>query len=54
MCIYTQTKRFNLTYIFKFRPGNLVLNNQLLHSSLENTISPTIGIPKLSVVLVKG
>lgn len=40
-----------MTHICVFRPGYLVLDQQLLCSSLDKTISPTLSLPELLVVL---
>lgn len=45
---------YNVTYMFAIRADNLVLENQLVYSSVGNTISPTLSIPWLPVVLCVG
>lgn len=45
---------YNVTYMLAIRADNLILDNQLVWSSVGNTISPTLSIPWLPVVLCVG
>ena len=54
MLKYNLVSLCNVIYTHSFKTNQLVMDNQLLFSSLEKTISPSLSIPYMYAVLSIG
>jgi hypothetical protein len=54
VCVLLNTTCSVSFYLYVFRSNHLVLDNQLVCSSLEKRICPALSIPQLPVVVYVG